>query len=773
MSRAVRKPRPSPARASSRPLCAGAIAIAAAIAGCGGGDDGSAYFGSTVRRGKEPATFYVNNGSEPEYLDPGRAADSGSGALIAQLYEGLTTYDPRDSHPIQGVAERWDQSEDNRLFRFHLRADARWSDGKPVTARDFVYAWRRVLRPATASRGAQNLYSLLNGELFNLGRIRVLDRDAPLLAAPRDGAEVKAQLAKGAAARILGRSPMLVKTAIAPLAEVPPARLVSWTKGDARAERLSFGDARPAAAAAPDGGWKGASVEVLDAGASVDCDGAPDRWFRVKNGALEGWLPGCVLGAAKGGKTWALVERHARLPTYGGAPAAPAAEAARGFVDEAALVEDASVLGVRAVDDRTLEVELEQSTPYFTDLTCYTTLFPVREDLVEAFEKRGESELWFRPENLIANGAYVLDKWRFQYEITMKANPFYWNRDKLKIQRIVWLEVPEYTSNVNLYRAGDVDYLGDNLSPPPEYVPLIEKKRDFLRNDYLAVYWFELNTKKPPLNDARVRRALNLAIDKRQLVDKVTRGKQTPATHFVPDFTGLGYDEEVLRDRAAGADPFVGPGHDFDPERARALLAEAGFPVVRDGDHLRADRMPPIEILYNTSEGHRQIAVAVQSMWKEHLGVTVSIRNEEWRVMLKSYRDGNFQVMRSGQTAEYNHPQTFLDGFRSTSPQNVTGWGDEAFDRMIRDASATPDRRESMRLYRKAEKLLIDAMPRIPVYFYARLSLVKPWVRGFHGSRRNPHLVQFLWIDPAWEGGARDETAYPPPEAPPPGRFAP
>src|SRR5690242_1222166 len=233
-------------------------------------DDASLYFGKTVRIGKAVDTIYINSAGEPEYLDPGKCTDGMGEELIVQLFEGLTSVDPRDGHAVPGVATSWEQSDDHRLFRFHLRPDARWSDGQPVTARDFEYAWKRALRPATASRSASNLYVLKNGERFNKGQLA-------------DEAEV----------------------------------------------------------------------------------------------------------------------------------------------------------GVHAVDDLTLEVELTRPTPYLTELTSFPTLFPVRRDVVEPFEQRGEVDLWYRPGNIVTNGPYTLDEWRFREEISMKPNPHYWARDKLKIHKIV------------------------------------------------------------------------------------------------------------------------------------------------------------------------------------------------------------------------------------------------------------------------------------------------------------------------------------------------
>jgi oligopeptide transport system substrate-binding protein len=645
-----------------------------------------------------------------------------------------------------------------------------------------------VLRPKTASLSGSNLYPLKNGELFNLGKIKVLKGDLPLLAAPRaDGAPGKG-LPKGTAVRVLATSPMKVATAIAPLADAPAeVKLVSLSKADAKKktpEQLSFSDGRPAIVAGA-GSWKDATVNVLKMGPPVDCNEHAERWLYIEQGDKRGWLPGCALEPAKSDKSFALVARHATLPTFqastealpepGKAAEDPPAEDI-GFIDAANLVEDDSVLGVRAVGDHLLEVELERPTPYFTDLTSHPALYPVRKDVVEEFEKRGEPELWVRPENIVCNGPYILDEWKFRYEITMKRNPHYWDRERLKIHRLVIVEVEEYHATMNLYKGGELDFIGDNASLPSEYMKLLETKKDFLRNFHLSTYWYEFNIKKPPVDDVRVRQALNLAVDKTQLVEKITRGGQLPATHFVPDFTGLGYSDQVEADKAAGVDPFAAFVHN--PEKARQLLTEAGFEVVKEGEGYRANGFPALEILYNTSEGHKQIAVAIQDMWKRHLGISATLRNEEWKVMLKNVRDGHFQVVRFGWVGDYNHPHTWLDTLMSHSPQNHTGWADKEFDTMLMRAAATPDQKESIKRYREAELRAVEGMAKMPLYFYTKSTLVKPWVRGFTGNARSTHLVKWFWIDPDWkqnEGKYKrgEDYAFPAYEFPTPGRIAP
>ncbi|WP_437321056.1 peptide ABC transporter substrate-binding protein [Sorangium sp. So ce385] len=753
-------------------------ALLATLAACSGEGDG--YVGTTARTGKDAATFYVNNGEEPEYLDPGKAVDSVSISLLQQMFEGLTAYGPGDLRPVQGMATRWEQSDDNRIYRFHLRPEARWSDGKPVTAHDFEYAWKRVLRPSTASLAATNLHVLKNGELFNLGKLKALREAATLRAAPRPDAPPALSLPRGAFVVVLGQSPARVTSAVPPLAAPPPGvASVTYAEPDEETgagERLSFGAAGSAPVPAPvdaaaGGAWRGAEVALLAAGPPVACNGAADRWFEIEGPQGRGFLPGCLLGPTDAA-AYALVAPHASLPTYD--PAAPrssppAGGGVTGFVAASELVEDDAAVGVRARDDLTLEVELEQPTPYFTDLTSFVTLFPVRRDVIEPFEARGEPELWFRAENIVVNGPYQLDEWKFRYEITMKRNPAYWAHDALRIHRIVWMEIAQYNATLQLYKAGDLDYMGDNSELPYDHLGWLSGKKDLRRIEYLSTVYYEVNTTKPPLDDARVRWALNLAIDKRELVEKITRvGK--PATHYVPDITGSGYAEQVAEERARGADPFASPEVGHDPARARALLAEAGYEVVREGDELRAKGFPPLEVLYNTGEGHGQVAVAIQDMWKRHLGISATLRNEEWRVMLKNLRDGNFQVIRLAWFADYNHPQTWLANFLSYSPNNRSGWADAAFDEELRRAAAIADPRESIRRFRAAERRALDGMCRIPLYFEEKPTLVKPWVRGYIPNARNTQLVKWLWIDPDWQHRPAGE---PPPvlELPPPGRL--
>lgn len=650
--------------------------VTIAAAGCGG--DASPHFGDVDRGPADAGTLTINVITEPQHLDPALGADNLSQQLVHALFEGLTTPHPRDLHPVQGVAHRWERSDDGRLYRFHLRPEARWSDGRQVVSRDFVYSWRRLVRPETGSMAAPDLHPVKNAERISQSLLRAARRDL----------------------------------AVRPL------------PGGPSGERLTAGE------------------------------------------------PVLVVERPKEGQPGALIARFRDLPTFAAeAPPKESEPAPIGFVDEADLGPGDAFLGVRATDDLTLDVELERPTPYFLDITSRSTLAPVREDVIARFEASGARDAWTRPENMVNNGPFVLDEWTFRYEITMKPNPHFWARDTIRLRKVSWLEIDSSFTALNLFKTGELDAFGSSTTIPLKSREALQGKQDVRRFPLLMSYWYDVNTRVPPFDDARVRRALDLAIDKAAVVEHILRGGGVVAGHYVPEITGGGYAEALAADRAAGKDPFADRA--FAPERARALLAEAGHPVERDGEELRARGFPAIEVLYNAEDdAHRSIAVAIQDMWRRELGVLVRLRGEEWKVMLDEVQSGHFQIARGGWIGDFNHPHTFLETFRSSSPQNATGWSDPAFDAALERAAREPDPRESLRLYRLAERLAVDGTGRIPLFFSAGVTLVKPWVKGYHANGQVLDLVRWTWIDPSWRDHPADELASPAVELPPPGRLS-
>jgi len=733
--------------------------------GCGRSD--GKHYGTVERAGKDPHAFYVNNHSEPEYLDPGLSTESAGSTLLSDLFEGLVVIHPKTLVPHQGGATHWEQTDDNRLFRFHLRREAKWSDGKPVVAADYVYSWQRVLTAKTGARMATLMYPIKNGKLFHQGRLKVANRDVALRDGTGPGSEKG--VAKGSVVKLLKSVRVNIRRPVQ-AAPLGPEQRLSY---NAKSGELTTATGTVAG----DTLSEPVSAEVIALGSETTCNEAPDHWYRLETSGGQGWLPGCAI-ENDSKSTEVLVEVFDDLPTFSVDASAREGDAivkserVQGFMPAAALTLDPAVVGVRAVGNHVIEVELEEPTPYFIELVAYVTYYPVRRDLLEHFEEKKRPDLWYRPENIITNGPYTLDEHKFRYEITFKRNPHYYEHDKLKLHRIVFMAVPDYNATLALYKTGEIDYIGQNVSLPATQMKRLEGMADFDRAQWLATYWYAFNVDKPPVNDVRVRRALNLAVDKQQIVDKVTRAGQQPATHFVPDFTGSGYAEAAKADAKAGRARFSGKGHDHDPELARKLLADAGYDIVETDQGFHANDFPALEILYNTAEGHRRIAVAIQSMWKQNLGISVQLRNEEWKVMLKNLRDGRFQVARFGWVADYNHPHTWHDVFLSYSNNNWTRWGDPKYDALVELAAATAEQRKSIDLYRDAEEMLVAAMPRMPLYFYTKSTLIKPYVKGYYPNGANKHRIRWMWIDPGWKTNSDNVPAYPPRAFPEPGSFS-
>jgi oligopeptide transport system substrate-binding protein len=400
-----------------------------------------------------------------------------------------------------------------------------------------------------------------------------------------------------------------------------------------------------------------------------------------------------------------------------------------------------------ALDERRFVVELAAPIPYFLDLTSFYPTFPVPRALVEA-----HPDDWFLPGRIVGNGAFVLEAWRVGDRIRLARSPTYWNRAQVALARVDALPIENPVTALNLYLSGALDWLPRT---PGDLAETLRERPDHYGAPALVVYYYRVNVKRPPLDDPRVRHALALAIDRETLVRDVLRLGQLPALQIVPP--GIpGYEPPPS---ALG----------FEPERARALLAEAGYPEGRG--------FPEIGILYNTLEDHRKIAELVADQLRRTLGVRVVPYNQEWQSYLATTQAGDYHLSRAGWIGDYVDPNTFLDLWVTNGGNNQTGWGDPLYDRLIRAAAdveafarepfsaglgeperirgllaafeaargaARPPAGAALRLglLREAEAILVQrAFPVIPIYFYVTSGLVSPRVEGFHawleGGRPN------------------------------------
>ncbi len=397
-------------------------------------------------------------------------------------------------------------------------------------------------------------------------------------------------------------------------------------------------------------------------------------------------------------------------------------------------------VGIRASDARTLVVELDRPTPYFLALTSFHPLFPVHRPSLEHFRRRyperWQSE-WMRPGHLVSNGPYKLALRRVNDRLRLAKNPEYWDARALAFQTIDVLAIEHIGTALNLYLAGEVDWL-DRV--PTQLVPRLLAREDFAPAPYLASYFYRVNTRKPPFDDRRVRRALALSIDRRALCEKILQKGERPSWSLTPP--GLaGYPRPEMQHAPVGADlADQDAALAADRAEARALLAQAGFGPGR--------RFPTLALHFNTSETHRDLAEVIAADWSSALGIEVQLQNQEWKSYLDAQQNLRYDVSRSSWIGDYADAQNFLEVFVSGSENNRTGWSNARYDELVGLAARTTDPERRLAHLAEAEALLLEELPILPIYGYVSQNLVNPRLGGFFANVQDEHPVKFLhWRD--------------------------
>lgn len=587
------------------------------------------------------ADFVFVQRGEVSTLDPAMMSWLQDFRVGRCLYEGLTRRDVFSERyePLPGVAESWDISEDGLVYTFRLNPNAKWSNGEPVRAGDFVYAWRRVMLPESGGDYAK-LFGVIRGaDAFRASRARDL-------AAYASGEEHTLEAA----------------------------------------ERL-----------------------------------------------------------------WAETTKRFDL-----------------------------TVGLKALDDRTLRVELERPTPYFLDLTGFGALFPVYPPLVRAHERldpatgmmRTQSS-WTRPGTLVSNGAFSLTAWRFKRDMRLDVNPHYHMRDRLNIDSISIPSIPDGNAQVVAFRTGAVDwtsdvmpfYRGEVLAAEREFsrehagetkrlaslgldpIEIDRRLPQDARNHAHAFptfgtyfYNFNCRTTLPdgranPFADARVRRAFSLAIDRESLTTYVVRGGEPPASTLIPPGSIGGYASPA--------------GIRFDPVEARRELADAGFPGGKG--------FPAVELLFNAEGDHVLVAQAVARDWERELGVPVRLIRKELRAFREDLKNGRFMVSRGSWFGDYGDPTTFLDINRTGDGNNDRGFSSGAFDQLL-DQAAAEQGDTRLDTLARAEKLLIEReAPLAPIYQHVQTNLFD--ARRIGGISPHPRQDQDMTrVDVLGDGKGRETS---------------
>jgi oligopeptide transport system substrate-binding protein len=538
-----------------------AVLAAAAVASCSSGEGAGTAGGPVVQIGGPSGTelaehqvLHIGNGAELQSLDPHRSEDTSSSNVHRDIYEGLIN-EKQNGELVPGAASSWTQSDDGKTYVFNLRPEAKWSNGDPLTANDFVFSLRRGVDPKTVSVYSYILSPILNADDITAGKR-------------------------------------------------PP--------------------------------------------------------------------------------------------------------------------ED---LGVRAIDDHTLEITLANATPYFLGLLTHSMAYPVHR---ASLEQHGDA--FTRPGNLVGNGAFKLDDWVVQSHVKVVRNPYYWDNASNKLDEVWFYATEDQTAELQRFRAQELDI---TEIVPAAQIGFIRENlaKELVVAPYLGSYYYGFNVTRPPFkDDPKLRRALALAVNRDIITKQILNMGQISAYGFVPPITG--YTQQQM--------PEASWTQEQREAEAKRLYAEAGY---GPNNPLRT------EIMYNTQEDHRRIAVAIASMWRQVLGVEAEILNQEWKVFIDTRNQKrDTQVYRQGWIGDYNDPFTFLEILRSTAGQNDTGYNNPEFDRLVAASQGALNPQERMDLMQQAERVMLADMPILPLYIYVRARLVQPWVGGYDSNIMDHHRHKDMYV---------------------------
>ncbi len=375
-------------------------------------------------------------------------------------------------------------------------------------------------------------------------------------------------------------------------------------------------------------------------------------------------------------------------------------------------------VGIKALDDKTLEVKLGEKDPLLLDHFSYHIFFPARADVVEANPRSWTNS----PDTIVCNGPFYLSDWQHNAELTLTKNPYYWDAANVKLDKVRCVMIADANTCLAAFKSGKLDF---TKRLPAMQIPMLLKSGQAKSLTTLGTSFSVFNVTKPPFDNPLVRKAFSLAIDRRALTDKVTMSGQVPADGFIPiGIPGPTKDKDF---RTANGK------HYFDeharPEEARKLLAEAGYP---DGKGF-----PKVTYKYNTNEGNKNIAEALQAMWKQNLGIEVDLYNEEWKVFINTRNQKDYQIARHSYLVDFFDAGSLLDLFVTNAPENVTGYSNPEYDKLMLDSRKEMDHEKRINLMLQAEDILLQDMPFIPLYYNAAAYMLNPRVKGLYLSPRS------------------------------------
>lgn len=628
--------------------------VAAVAIGCSVSASNEEFFGKTTPPERNILRYV--NGGEPESFDPAISSGQPEARIYMSLFEGLVEYDPKSLDAIPAIAERWDVNKDSSEFVFHLRKNARWSNGDPINAHDFIYSLRRALSPAVASRSANLAYNIKNAQAFNSGSVFVRDPQTGQFLLEKDLAEPGAEGSVSLSQKPSGSNDQEYElTEGTP----PPASDTAFHQSMHSPARLT--------------------------------------------------LPGSEKARAK------LLASNAKLE---------AAVANKELVKVAA--ED---MGIEAVDDYTVRISLTQPVPYFTGLAAYQLFRFVPRKVIE---KHGNN--WTDLANIVSCGPFKMKSWKPYNEVVVEKDPMYWDAPNVRLDEIHFYFSTDHPTTMNLYKVGAADAVV-NHSVPHAWIDAVRPKKDFMDAAEAAITYILINVTQPPMNDLRVRRAFNMAIDK----ETYSKAKRTtkPLSAFTPQGIFVGYPQPK--------------GDAFDPEQARKLLGEAGYPVNKKSDgtyECPAFPTNDVKFTYNTHSSNKALAEFMQAQWKQNLGITVMLNNMEAKTYMAARSKLEYKGFALGiWGADYMDPTTFLNLFLTPGGDNGSGWWDQKYADLLEAANHTADKQKRYELLAQAEKYMLDAQPTIPLETPSVNWMKKPYVKGLYPNPSSLFAWKFVYIE--------------------------
>lgn len=362
-------------------------------------------------------------------------------------------------------------------------------------------------------------------------------------------------------------------------------------------------------------------------------------------------------------------------------------------------------VGVKALDDKTLQVTLENATPFFLELTAFHSYFPINRKVVEA-----NTNWAAEAKTHVGNGPFKMESWEHKNKMIMVKNENYWDKDSVKLDRIEFSMVEDENTELSMFENGEIDWAGHPLSSLPiDAMPAMKASGKMVVHPVAATYWYKFNTEKAPFNNVKIRKAFAYVINRQALIDNVLQANQQPAMAAVPPAMSLNPD---------------GYFKDYDIETAKKLMEEGM-------KELGISKLPPIILSFNTSEGHKKIAEAIQDQWRKSLGVEVKLENQEWKVYLESLHQGNYQVGRSGWSGDFNDPINFLEIFKEKQGgNNDTRWENPKYKELLNQSATESDPQKRKEILQQAEQILMDELPIMPIYFYTHTWVKDDKVKG-------------------------------------------